>query len=102
MDIDKIKHLCINKSLRWTNHMLIRLLQRQIALSDIEAALLSGEVIELYPEDYPYPSCLILGFTVKNTAIHIVCGVSETELWLITAYYPDKTEWTDGFKRRKV
>ena len=101
IDINDIKQLCGSNKLRWTNHVLIRLLQRQIAIDDIIHAIVSGVIIEQYPEDYPYPSCLVLGVTTNKSKIHVVCGVGEDELWLITAYYPDKDEWTQDFKLRK-
>ena len=62
---------------------------------------MSGEVIEDYPDDYPYPSCLISGVGEHNNYIHVVCGMSETELYLITAYYPNPAEWSEDCKVRK-
>ena len=101
MLIDNIKHLCENGALRWTNHITIRLLQRDITMDNVEYAILNGEIIEAYPDDYPHPSCLILGFTTDNKYLHVVCGVSEVELYLITAYYPNSDEWLEDFKVRK-
>jgi hypothetical protein len=101
MNIDSIKKLCRSGALRWTNHIFVRLLQRGISMDDVESCLESGEIIEQYPDDYPYPSCLVLGLTVNKKHLHIVCGVGDGELWLITAYYPDLNEWSDDFKARK-
>lgn len=101
LNIDKIKHLVNDDKLRWTNHITIRLLQRNITQEDIEFALLNGEIIENYEDDYPFPSCLILGTNKSNEYIHIVCGSNGEELWLITAYYPDETEWEKDLKTRK-
>lgn len=101
LNIDKIKQFVNEGNLRWTNHIIIRLLQRNITLEDIEMVLLNGEIIENYEDDYPYPSCLILGVNKSNEYIHIVCGLNDTELWLITAYYPDKSEWENDLKTRK-
>lgn len=102
MDINKIKTMCKNNNLRWTNHVLMRLLQRNISLNDVISALTNGEIIEQYTDDYPYPSCLVLGITLKNKYIHVVCGASDKELWIITAYYPDNKEWENDFKTRKA
>ena len=44
-----------------------------------------GEIIEEYPNDFPYPSCLILGKTTDNRIIHVVVGMNDTKLYLITA-----------------
>jgi len=101
ININEIRQLCENESLRWTNHALIRLLQRRITTNDVICALLSGEIIEQYPADYPYPSCLILGLTKSMEHLHVVCGVSAGEVWLITAYYPNSNEWMQDFKSRK-
>ena len=68
---------------------------------DVKEAINSGEIIEDYPEDYPDPSCLILGKSGENQNIHVVCGIHEDELWLITAYYPDPGKWLDDYKTRK-
>ena len=101
LSIEKIKKYVNEGNLRWTNHIAIRLLQRNITQEDIELALLNGEIIEKYADDYPFPSCLVLGINKDNKYIHIVCGSNGTELWLITAYYPSKTEWEDDSKTRK-
>ena len=101
MTTNDIIKLCTAHKLRWTNHILLRLLQRGIQLDDVESALLSGEIIEHYPQDYPYPSCLVLGLTSSKQYLHVVCGLGDDELWLITAYSPDNQEWTDDFKTRK-
>ncbi|MPM03085.1 hypothetical protein SDC9_49344 [bioreactor metagenome] len=50
-----------------------RCLQRGIKTADIENCILSGEIIEEYPDDYPYCSYLILGLTIKNQFLLDVC-----------------------------
>ena len=101
LSIDKIKELIKNEKIRWTNHVMVRLLQRRINQSDVESALLNGEIIEEYENDYPYPSCLVYGITMDNKVLHIVCGSNSIELWIITAYYPDNIEWEEDLKTRK-
>ena len=101
MNIELIKGLVKSQKIRWTNHMVIRLLQRNISQEDIENAILNGEIIEEYENDYPYPSCLVYGISLNNNIIHIVCGVNDDELWIITAYYPDKEKWDNSLKIRK-
>ncbi|MCL2421551.1 MAG: DUF4258 domain-containing protein [Defluviitaleaceae bacterium] len=101
IDIAEIKNLCNNGALRWTNHVMVRLTQRRITTDDVVYALQNGEIIEKYPTDYPYPSCLVLGVALDKRKIHVVCGFGKKELWLITAYYPNPDEWTEDFKTRK-
>ena len=101
LNINIIKQLIKNQKIRWTNHVMIRLLQRNITQNDVENALLNGEIIEEYEDSYPHPSCLVYGINLNNKVLHIVCGSNGEELWIITAYYPDNIEWERDFKTRK-
>ena len=101
LKIETIKEFVRTEKIRWTNHCVVRLLQRNISQEDIENALLNGEIIEEYENDYPYPSCLVYGINLNNKVLHIVCGANKTELWVITAYYPDNIKWKDDLKTRK-
>lgn len=55
----------------------------------------------LKSDDYPYPSCLILGFSVNEKNIHVVIGSNMETIWIITAYYPDLDKWEQDFRTRK-
>jgi hypothetical protein len=74
-----------------------------IRVEEIMQALDSGEIIEEYPEDKPYPSCLILGRTVTGRPIHLVCAPVplEERLIIITTYQPDPNRWESDLRRRK-
>jgi len=74
-----------------------------IQVEEILQALDSGEIIEEYPGDKPYPSCLILGQTMTGRLLHIVCApvLLEDRLIIITTYQPDPNRWEPGFRRRK-
>ena len=102
MEITDLQKLCENGSIRWTGHVLKRLMQRGIFQVSVVQAIRSGEIIEQYPDDYPYPSCLLLGTTEAGEALHIVCGIGEGKVWLITAYHPDPDEWESDLKTRRV
>jgi hypothetical protein len=43
-------------------HAIQRMFERGIDEADVRAVLITGEVIEDYPADTPYPSCLLLGW----------------------------------------
>ena len=63
----------------------------------------TGKTIENYPEDEPYPSCLIYGRTSKNRPLHVVCGYAfdENLSIIITAYQPHSERWVDFTRRKK-
>lgn len=100
-NMDDIKEALKKDKIKWSGHILTRIQQRGIKVKDIINCLLNGEIIEQYKDDYPYPSCLILGHTVDNRSIHVVCALEEDNLWMITAYYPSKSEWLDDLKTRR-
>jgi hypothetical protein len=45
----------------------------EIRDQEIEEAVMNGKVIEAYPDDEPYPSCLVYGRTSEGRPLHVVC-----------------------------
>ena len=101
INIGKIRNIMDFGQIFWSQHILIRMSQRDIKIDDIENAIKTGEIIEEYPNDYPHPSFLIMGVSVKEENIHIVCGICDNNLWMITAYYPSIEEWLEDLKTRR-
>ncbi|HOV40185.1 MAG TPA: DUF4258 domain-containing protein [Oscillospiraceae bacterium] len=99
--IEFLRTLCKNKAIRWTTHALARMQERGINPSDVKNCILSGEIIEQYPNDFPYPSYLILGLSTIKEALHVLIGASNDFIWIITAYYPDAEQWEADCKTRK-
>lgn len=83
-----------------TQHSRKRFAERDIRVADICLAIAAGEIIEDYSEDYPFPSCLILGSSGERK-LHIVASIDEGFIYLITAYEPDPERWDSEFKKRK-
>lgn len=85
-----------------TAHAAERFRLRNIKAKDIRTAVATGEIIEQYPCDYPYPSCLILGVTKDNRyIIHVVMSDEGSASRIITAYFPDPAKWSNDYKTRK-
>ena len=83
-----------------TQHSRKRFVERGIQLQDIVNAIENGEIIECYPNDLPFPSCLITGKS-GNRAVHIVAAIDDGMIYLITAYIPDPAKWEADWKTRK-
>lgn len=81
-------------------HALQRMAQRSISVEDVRQILEMGEVIEDYPEDFPYPSALFLG-QIGERSLHVVAATTPAERIVITVYEPDPTRWDADLKRRK-
>jgi hypothetical protein len=91
------------KGYRLTKHATIVRLERGITTNDMERALLAGEVIEVYPDATPYPSCLVLGWLTSSDPLHMVCSRSELEpaLRIVTVYEPEDALWQGDYKTRR-
>ena len=97
MNLSVLQKLVFEGSIMVTGHCMKRMVERGIELSQVKQAIINGEIIEEYPDDYPYPSCLILG-----DGLHIVAGSGDGMLWLITAYHPDPDQWESDLKTRRA
>ena len=101
LHLDIIRELCNNRAVQWTAHVLARLQERGIDPSDVKCCIAAGRIIEQYPDDYPFPSCLISGAAADGRALHVVAGAGGGRLWVITAYCPDPAKWSDDFSTRR-
>ena len=75
----------------------------EIADDEVFETIFSGKIIENYPDDEPYPSCLIYGRTTKDRPLHAVCAYSEDENLsiVITVYQPNPERWIEFSRRKK-
>ena len=89
------------KDLIITVHTYERLKDRELTVYDLEKAILSDEILENYPDDYPLPSVLLLGFLDNQNPLHIVCAATDLGLTVITAYIPNVDLWEENWKERK-
>lgn len=76
--------------------------ERGISLDDIRQVLESGEVIESYPGDRPYPSRLILGYA-GDRPLHVVAAEADdlNRTIIVTVYEPDPALWEPEFRQRR-
>lgn len=101
-ELEQIHLLAKEHKIQFTDHANKRASERSIdILADILPVLKEGEIIEEYPEDYPYKSYLLLGYTNSNKPLHIVCAIVNNILWIITEYFPNTKQWEADFKTRK-
>jgi len=96
LQIDVIRKLCKDETIFLTDHLKKRMRQRQIKFEDIKNTIKTGQIIEQYPDDYPFPSCLING-----NNLHIVLSIGNDQLYIITAYRPSNEKWEANGSKRK-
>ena len=82
-------------------HAIERMFQRDVDEADVEYVVKTGEIVENYPDDQPYPSCLVLGYVDKR-ALHVVYAKDENDtIIVITVYEPTLEKWLEDLKTRR-
>ena len=73
-----------------------------ISLMEAFESIATGEIIEQYPDDKPYPSCLVFSILESGDPVHTVWAFNSAtnSSVLITTYRPDPRRWIDGKIRR--
>ncbi len=83
-----------------TSHAQKRCDGRGISLEEIKYVISTGEIIEEYPDDVPYPSFLILGYVRKNEPLYVLIGHGEL-VHIITVHWLDPDKWLNPRTRRE-
>lgn len=97
---ENIKEKVKKNRIIWRGHALIRMLERDISREAVKKAFQDSRIVEEYPDDFPFPSFLVLGF-YKDKPLHVVCSIGQGYLWIITAYIPDLKTWKNDFQTRR-
>lgn len=99
LNIEEIRAKIKDGNYRLTVHAAIRSKERGISTTDMETAIVNGEIIKEYSDDKPFPSCLIYGRTSDGVPLYIVCTLAPVSD-IITFYFPDEKLWLDFRMRR--
>lgn len=101
IDIETLKEYFQRDTIVISQHAKNRCRERNIKQKDIKNCLLTGEIIEQYPDDFPFPSCLVFGKATDDRIIHVVVSDESESGRIITAYVPDTDKFEDDLKTRK-
>jgi len=102
MEIADIKGAIQASKIRITDHADEEAQNDKLSYDEIFYSVLTGKIIEDYPDDKPYPSCLIYGITFKEDPVHSVWACNKETKWavLVTVYKPDPSKWIKWQRRR--
>lgn len=103
MEIKNIINAIQAKRVNVTSHARDEARNDSLLLDEILFSTCDGEVIEDYPTDKPFPSCLIYGDNSDGDPVHTVWGydLETTIAILITVYRPDPARWINWKQRKK-
>lgn len=102
MNIRHIIRAIDAQNYRVTHHADEEAQNDELRFDEIFFSVHHGEIIENYPEDRPYPSCLICGSNADGEPVHSVWAYVEAnhQAILITVYRPDPVRWINWRERR--
>jgi hypothetical protein len=91
------------KNIVYSGHAVRRMFERKITEKDISEVIESGELIDQYPNDVPYPSYLLLGFP-GTIPIHVLIAKDDEsdDCYVVTTYVPRRDIWNSDFKTRRT
>lgn len=103
MDIECLIAAIKDGRVRITDHADEEAVDDGLSFDEIYFSVLHGEIIEHYPNDKPYPSCLVMGKNFAGEPIHSVWAYNSANAWavVITVYRPEPTRWLDWKVRIK-
>ena len=99
MTIEEIHNGIVQRKYSFSDHCVKRMIKRNITRQEVESTILTGEIIEEYPDDKYSPSCLIYGKTENGRELHVQVSFPPLVV-IITVYEPDPEEWVDCKIRR--
>ena len=82
MNKEQIRELCVCGRIKWSTHAAKRIQEGGIRRADILYCLKTGEIIEDYPDAFPYPSCLVYGYSKEDRVLHVVAGCDGEYLYI--------------------
>lgn len=101
MSLVEIQSRIQEEAYRVSDHAIKRMIQKSIEQDEVVESIMSGEIIEEYPQDKYSPSCLIYGKTRAGRELHVQVSLPP-KVVVITTYPPNPDEWIDGRVVSKV
>lgn len=98
MDINAIKAKVRLSEYVYSQHAEIERRAEDLTFAQVEEALLSGAILEQYPDTGRGESCLIVGFA-GAIPIHTACGWRGERVALVTVYIPQPPKFIDPWTR---
>ncbi len=90
--------------IRITDHAYEESISDKLDFNGIFYSVFTGEIIEKYMDDKPYPSFLICGKDFSGNVVHSVWAYDNINKHtvLITVYRPDPEKWSEDCRRRII
>ncbi len=101
MALEQLRRQAATENVRITQHAHREMVEEEITLDELLEAIVSGQVLEDYPEYRRGACCLVNGTTNEGRPLHIVCTTALPVLIIITAYEPKAPKWVTPVERNR-
>ncbi len=97
--IDRIRNVIKNEKYEYYTHAITEAKKDGVEPEDIVYVLLTGKIIERYPER---ERVLVCGEMTSGLPLHVVCNYSDPEIiYIVTVYIPSDAEWICNYQQRR-
>lgn len=97
--IEKIRNFIQNERYEYYTHAITEGKKDGVEPEDIIYVLLTGKIIEKYPERQ---RVLVCGKMLNGLPLHVVCNYSDSDMiYIVTIYIPSDAEWISNYQQRK-
>jgi len=86
-------------NMAYSDHGLREALAEDFGEQEVRQALLTGDLLENYPEHRRGPCCLMSGRTAEGRNIHVVVTTTLARPLVITVYEPREPKWRSPTER---
>ena len=99
--IEAIRRLARTQQFRLTRHAAEEIVEENITVDEVIQSIVSGNILENYPNHKRGSCCLVSGTTSNGRPIHTVCTTGRPILLIITVYEPMLPKWLTPTERRE-
>lgn len=97
--IEKIRNFIQNEEYEFYTHAVTEAKKDGVEPEDIIYVLLTGKIIEEYPNRQ---RVLIYGIMLNGLPLHVICNYSDSNMiYIVTVYIPSDDEWICNYQKRK-
>ena|SRR2546428_6184799 len=100
LDITALRKALAEDRYLITTHAKQRMGQRKISDQDMKHVVITGDVIENYPQSQPLPKALFMAH-VGGEPLYVSCAFDGKYAHIVTVHWYDPNVWIDPWTRRK-
>ena len=99
--LEQLRVQATAENIRITQHAQQEMVEEDITLDEVLQAIVTGQIVENYPEHRRGACCLLTGHAQQGRSLHIVCTTAQPVLIIITVYEPKPPKWVTPTQRRR-